>query len=847
MLQLKDALAPIFDHFGWVELLPIALWILSGCGDENTRPKTKSSMAGTLLVLHVLCLSVNSRGAGFFRTLFVNPSPLTSMFVVAMPDDETSSVFSGMGSVGWYKCRNGHAYTVGECTMPMQQAYCYACDAPIGGHNHVPVKGTVRMDPRNLNMPGVRGYDADACLSGSYDLIGKGRPTSRLAVAALRYLTHLCLFASCSTTLQGTSAARVLFPSGDIDRALSFLNGRISSDLAFITTNANMPSDDVTVFLHIVLSQLGNTLDDPPASTFASPESRCMLECRFQSELLKVLTGNIEGRIEAARAELQDSNKLSVVKAVYGFGFWTKIHERVARPAAADVFWQLHVPVTYDAFVRAFYLNGRNEAVYPLLAAFIKQEERLPLVRHIAAILAFHALLFEILPPNAISRQQAAAIVNGDVVGRLPEQRREDGRRVLQRHCDAFNTGLALVPNLYECQENPFLTKSGKIDLSGTREGAVLMGEETPVTFSLPSAIQGETDAPGLCTVQILGMLQRTQDDLLSKLELNARNGTAAGGEGDDEADMLLPTISYLSSAATIHRHLIVYAREQHLMPILQACAVRSLSYGEGTRLSFDFSRVQNALANTVFAGKRPVVVTVRHFAYAGELRGTGRMSALQMKVPQDMVAASVVSAIWAEIDTQDRLTQAMAQLEDCVTFLVSIGGKSTASIDPCMKLERFALDVLLVDSVTWSQVATRTISQTIELRHLRSLLLALQERATGNPLDNVMMKYREELPAELRSLLLQAIPRFNLREIVPDLRDFAVDQLCGPKWPADASLKEYLTFSSAHDLDECPWFMEYFPDGLQLAHTFAVYEILAGQAEGPCCNLRAAIGIIEL
>ncbi|KAK3618084.1 hypothetical protein LTR22_026492 [Elasticomyces elasticus] len=51
------------------------------------------------------------------------------MVVTAMAKE-----FSGMGH--WYRCANGHPFTVGECGMPMQLARCPACGAGIGGQHH---------------------------------------------------------------------------------------------------------------------------------------------------------------------------------------------------------------------------------------------------------------------------------------------------------------------------------------------------------------------------------------------------------------------------------------------------------------------------------------------------------------------------------------------------------------------------------------------------------------------------------------------------------------------------------------------------------------------------------------
>lgn len=47
--------------------------------------------------------------------------------------------FSGTGH--WYRCLNGHSFTIGECGMAMELARCPECGAPVGGENHRPVEG----------------------------------------------------------------------------------------------------------------------------------------------------------------------------------------------------------------------------------------------------------------------------------------------------------------------------------------------------------------------------------------------------------------------------------------------------------------------------------------------------------------------------------------------------------------------------------------------------------------------------------------------------------------------------------------------------------------------------------
>ena len=55
------------------------------------------------------------------------------------------------GGGHWYTCANGHPFTIGECGMPMEQARCPECEAPIGGFGHNSVEG-VTLDEEMDNL-----------------------------------------------------------------------------------------------------------------------------------------------------------------------------------------------------------------------------------------------------------------------------------------------------------------------------------------------------------------------------------------------------------------------------------------------------------------------------------------------------------------------------------------------------------------------------------------------------------------------------------------------------------------------------------------------------------------------
>ncbi|KAG9526550.1 hypothetical protein KCU93_g5449, partial [Aureobasidium melanogenum] len=69
-----------------------------------------------------------------------------STFYQLVTTDEMQKVVAAMtrefrGTGHWYRCRNGHPFTVGECGMPMQTARCPQCGEVVGGQHHQAAEG----------------------------------------------------------------------------------------------------------------------------------------------------------------------------------------------------------------------------------------------------------------------------------------------------------------------------------------------------------------------------------------------------------------------------------------------------------------------------------------------------------------------------------------------------------------------------------------------------------------------------------------------------------------------------------------------------------------------------------
>lgn len=80
------------------------------------------------------------------KNLAVEAADVRRMFREGVSSSEMRMIVGAMaaefsGTGHWYRCANGHPFTVGECGMPMQLAKCPECGAGVGGQSHRPTEG----------------------------------------------------------------------------------------------------------------------------------------------------------------------------------------------------------------------------------------------------------------------------------------------------------------------------------------------------------------------------------------------------------------------------------------------------------------------------------------------------------------------------------------------------------------------------------------------------------------------------------------------------------------------------------------------------------------------------------
>lgn len=158
--------------------------------------------------------------------------------------------------VGRYKCPNGHLYTVGACTYPMEDRICTAegCNARIGGANHVIDSKNKRLEISDQAFQGTPGYHMSVSNSDS--------SSEKLCLSdrMLRLVIHALMIASVeikySQAITGNkNISKVMSKSRTAGMYLEDMCELYSQDFMKIRTFTAFTEDDTSMGVHLVLAK----------------------------------------------------------------------------------------------------------------------------------------------------------------------------------------------------------------------------------------------------------------------------------------------------------------------------------------------------------------------------------------------------------------------------------------------------------------------------------------------------------------------------------------------------------------------------------------------------------------
>ena len=319
----------------------------------------------------------------------------------------------------------------------MQRGKCPECGQQIGGANHTPLSGNAKIaENERVNL-----MNNDKTEVGIVDdMVTDASPTRHLGVFGCEFVRFVIFGLLSMHGLvfpQGNVSARHCFVSPKLAKSME--PKRMMEQVVQVWRNmikvSQLPESEVAVSVFLLIQgafKPGQWKNDRIFCPMNTVMRRDSFEGLLQA-MVEPILGDLRMRKNALQelqasegAAVQDQILTGVSKMFTVLRCNSSSSNNNSNNKGSNnnnkaysmdaLFWQITPPNLHNMFLRAFQFNNANAVKYKLLSTFLQVEENLSLIKYLADILAWHALLFEVFPPFSISREQAAAITNEQVM-----------------------------------------------------------------------------------------------------------------------------------------------------------------------------------------------------------------------------------------------------------------------------------------------------------------------------------------------------------------------------------------------------------------------------------------------
>lgn len=141
-----NRLQEVESHVFWAKFAALELGVMYGPAEEHDMVRTMDELSRVAHVRLNMAKELCEQYPGQTANVVDEVDEVRRMLDEKTTNSEMRMVVAAMatefsGTGHWYRCENGHPFTIGECGMPMETATCPQCGARIGGASHQAVEG----------------------------------------------------------------------------------------------------------------------------------------------------------------------------------------------------------------------------------------------------------------------------------------------------------------------------------------------------------------------------------------------------------------------------------------------------------------------------------------------------------------------------------------------------------------------------------------------------------------------------------------------------------------------------------------------------------------------------------
>ncbi|KAL5009497.1 hypothetical protein ScPMuIL_011802, partial [Solemya velum] len=680
--------------------------------------------------------------------LVLGPETMVNSLLPTMPQDdldEVKEVFLAARELPgadenpvFYRCPNGHPYSIGNCGRPAVVGVCAECGKSIGGTSH-------KLQPQNKKDQGI-----DMTMNGH--LLGRPderkhvsvpeRGLGRAACAVVRILTHMSMYGGANYNPQAVQS--MIHPDIEVEDVPQFLWEHIIVDLDILQNILNKNMDEIILMMHIVVDNIQtNGFSDhiQERNILATKKQREMWEKRFDEVCVTPILENLGDALQETGDEILKDNRMGADPLLCLMYEIDVSQQRLSPDMLHEVpaVWRYRSRITLDDLKTKFEIE-KGAVHHQILGLFLREDNYLQAVQFVPNILKLQQMLIKKYQ-RKLDRNEVESIT-------IEEFLRAADKDGLMQEYDMLVGDFMEAWNCCReaLQSYPCITTQGPKKVSKEycqRE----MTKSSPLGMLIPTLRDS-----GLCSYALLHFLLTQQNEFLQKY----CNKTVPQKRF---SDMVAVTVSAITPA-----HLISYHPDHDILPMILANCNYEFEVGKGTKIEYDYANIEHQLIDRLFFSRSRITIEqIDTLVYRAGSTNAEVFANLDMRIKQEPLTMAVKNQICSEFRSLTDICSCLHQLDIAISFLISVGGSRDDS------LEHFMLETLKMEWPIESQKAR----QRCKFCHVRSLwfLLSMEKskRLTQhgkNAFEDVDDDFIIPLPSDLKESLDECMRSVSLEKI---------------------------------------------------------------------------------
>ncbi|RNA31081.1 E3 ubiquitin-ligase RNF213-like [Brachionus plicatilis] len=671
--------------------------------NNNNLPIAKnqnSDLNIQFLLMHVFASSLkNQKGTILepFIKLINNPEKYAQCYLPSIPHDDDFEAYqtflnNGKENVAWFRCPNGHLYTIGECTQPMQDSICPTCKAQIGGTQHRLIPGNTKVE--NITEKKSQGYSLDP-----NDDKQSIRNMGQLNTILIRLLLDCCMFL---TAFKNPAQTKRLVHSPNIDaqNLQDFFLNQIKQNIKKLSQCLQHSPEESLLLFHHFIHKIGTVAH--PINGFDSKLTKKTDRNNFE----QILCAFIKDRVfenKSVDNAIEELNTILKENASDSDRLFRIAYDLIDSPQDKSYlnnkqFWTFRRQITLDVMKQNFSVlpNQQKSKDFRFLSEFLERMDTLKAIKYLPSLLKMVDTFFKIFN-RQIDRQTSLEIKLGDVLNDNPMFKMD---QILKNQ---IKNGAINFLKAWKMVSAQIISKFDKKNFEKLIE--ILLNTDIdnfgdiPIAFFLPNSKN-----EGFLIYSLLFFLINVQNEFIQFYVGNILNKSVI----ENTVTIGLENVT--------KSDLISFSPEKDILRLVYIHSNYSLEESKNINLEFDFNKIQNSIERKLIVDK-PLIDTrgILLIEFSDNTRNDlKRFENLERRVKQQELSFVIKEKICFFYKKPDQLNDIIRKLNIVIDFINSTGCPED------IKIIDYAIDTLKMTNIDGSNI-NKQISE-LDVSYLKSL-----------------------------------------------------------------------------------------------------------------------------